>query len=159
MIIYELQCSAGHKFEGWFKDLKAYNDQLKKKLIQCTFCGTDQVTRIPCGCHVGSAATTTPVKVQQSPAPVSPQTEKVLPKPDIKDTVDYVTLLKSLHKVVRDNYENVGDKFTDMAIQIHKGEEEPKNIYGTADKKQSERLDEEGVPYLPLPRLPESLDN
>lgn len=156
MVIYELKCKAGHRFEGWFKDLAAFESQLKKGLVQCAFCGTDQVTRIPSGCHVGKT-TTKPVKVSGKPSAEKP-VQKASQNAQ-KGNVDYVTLLKSVHKMVKDNYENVGAKFTDMAIQIHKGEEEPKNIYGTADKNDSERLDEAGVPYLPLPTLPDSVEN
>ncbi|MBU0698418.1 MAG: DUF1178 family protein, partial [Proteobacteria bacterium] len=26
MIAYDLQCANGHSFEGWFEDVKAYDD-------------------------------------------------------------------------------------------------------------------------------------
>jgi hypothetical protein len=29
MIAYDLQCSSGHSFEGWFEDGQAYDDQKK----------------------------------------------------------------------------------------------------------------------------------
>ena len=35
MIAYDLQCTKGHSFEGWFEDRKAYLDQQKKGLVTC----------------------------------------------------------------------------------------------------------------------------
>jgi len=32
MIAYDLQCINGHSFEGWFEDIKAYEEQKKKWL-------------------------------------------------------------------------------------------------------------------------------
>jgi hypothetical protein len=35
MIAYDLKCRNGHSFEGWFKDSKAFSQQLKAELIAC----------------------------------------------------------------------------------------------------------------------------
>ena len=47
MIIYDLKCRDGHKFEGWFKDRSAFEEQKAKTLIACPVCGIDDVTMIP----------------------------------------------------------------------------------------------------------------
>ena len=37
MIAYDLQCSFGHSFEGWFEDGPAYDDQKKEALSHVLF--------------------------------------------------------------------------------------------------------------------------
>ena len=47
MIAYDLQCSQGHTFEGWFEDEKAYSHQKKKEMIACPVCNDTEISRIP----------------------------------------------------------------------------------------------------------------
>ena len=47
MIAYDLQCTKGHSFEGWFEDRKAYLDQKKKGLISCPVCNVTTVEIVP----------------------------------------------------------------------------------------------------------------
>jgi hypothetical protein len=36
MIHYQVQCSQGHEFDGWFKDSSAFDKQVGRGLIACT---------------------------------------------------------------------------------------------------------------------------
>ena len=47
MIAYDLQCSLGHSFEGWFEDGQAYENQKKRGLVTCPVCNDTSVSRIP----------------------------------------------------------------------------------------------------------------
>ena len=47
MIAYDLQCSNGHVFEGWFEDSNAYETQKEKGLIGCPACDDTSIHRIP----------------------------------------------------------------------------------------------------------------
>lgn len=154
MVIYELKCQFGHGFEGWFKDSAAFEDQKKTGLVQCAMCGTENVDIVPSGCHVGRKSKV----VAKTVSSKSVESTKKLPSKE-SDHVDPVILLKSVHKLIKDNFKDVGKKFTDKAIQIQKGEAEAEPIYGTVTQDDRERLDEEGVSYLPLPKLPESVEN
>src|SRR3990170_1852408 len=40
VIIYDLNCENGHKFEGWFQDRSAFEEQKERKLINCPVCGS-----------------------------------------------------------------------------------------------------------------------
>jgi hypothetical protein len=50
----------------------------------------------------------------------------------------------------------VGERFAEEARRIHYGESEERGIYGEATLGEARDLVEEGVPVLPLPKLPET---
>ena len=62
MIAYDLQCTNGHTFEGWFEDRKAYLDQHKKGLVTCPVCNETSVSIIP---------STFAIKTSQIPNPAT----------------------------------------------------------------------------------------
>jgi hypothetical protein len=45
MKVFNLQCAHGHPFEGWFKDLAAYEDQREGGLLECPYCGSREVEK------------------------------------------------------------------------------------------------------------------
>ena len=53
------------------------------------------------------------------------------------------------------NAEHVGPAFPEEARKMHYGETEAQNIYGEASPKEAKALQEERIPALPLPPLPE----
>ena len=67
-------------------------------------------------------------------------------------------MLGKLHDYVEKNFENVGNRFTDEALSIHRGEREAANICGTASQEQVKKLEKEGVKALPLPEKPVNKD-
>lgn len=146
MIIYDLECSAGHRFEGWFPSAAAYENQRRAGFVYCAVCGVGEVRRRPSGGHV-----------RQKPAPK--KSGKPAVKKEIMTNVDPVTLLKAVDHYVRTNFKNVGDQFADQAMKIHQGEASPEPIFGTATEKDQKMLEENEVPFTTLPKLPESTDN
>ena len=38
MIAFDLECSNGHVFEGWFNNTASFEEQRDKKMISCPFC-------------------------------------------------------------------------------------------------------------------------
>ena len=64
-------------------------------------------------------------------------------------------MLTALHEHVAANAEPVGKRFAEEALKIHHGESESRAIYGEASAEDAQMLHEEGVEFLPLPRLPE----
>lgn len=132
MIIYDLKCRDGHKFEGWFKDRGAFEEQRLQKLIACPVCGNTEAVLIPSSVAVRgrdsrSAATTT----QNGEPPLK--------------------LLRALQEHIHKNFDNVGEKFAEVALRIHHGEEESRNISGTATGSEEETLREEGVQFIKMP--------
>jgi hypothetical protein len=47
----------------------------------------------------------------------------------------------------------VGDKFAEIALKIHYGDEEKRNIKGTSTPQEEENLKEEGVQFIKVPFL------
>ena len=45
MIRYDLVCSKGHEFDGWFSNSDAYDKQAKRGLISCTHCGVTKIEK------------------------------------------------------------------------------------------------------------------
>lgn len=154
MIIYELECPLQHRFEGWFQNANAFEDQQAAGLIQCAVCGASDVTRRPSGGHIqrSSTATFSPCAPQaaEESAPAAEQTKDI--------AVDPVMLTKAIRYFVKEHGKNVGKKFTEQAIKMHNEESSPEPIYGSASSEDRDKLDEMGVAYMPFPDLPEQFE-
>ena len=61
--------------------------------------------------------------------------------------------LQLLHQYIDKNFEDVGDKFAEVALKIHFGEEEKRNIKGTTTPQEENNLREEGVQFIKIPGL------
>jgi hypothetical protein len=59
--------------------------------------------------------------------------------------------LETFHKFLDKNFEEVGDKFAEVAMKIHSGEEDKRNIKGTTTKEEDEALKEAGVQFVKVP--------
>jgi hypothetical protein len=137
MIAYDLQCAAGHSFEGWFEDEKAYKDQQKKELVACPICNDTHVSRIPSAFAIKSSRSAAPsISKQAELAKIG------------KKIVDYV----------ENNFEDVGVNFAKEALKIHYGVTEPKNIRGVSSEEEEKTLKKEGVQFfkLPMPTPPDT---
>ncbi len=139
MIAYDLQCTHGHTFEGWFEDRKTYLDQQKKGLISCPVCNDTSVDIMP-----------STFAIKSSPADKSrhlPVEEAVLEK-----------ISKEAIEFVEKNFDNVGCEFAKEALKIHYGAAEPRNIRGVSTKEEEKTLKEEGIEFfkIPLPARPDT---
>ena len=113
MIVFDLECAGGHSFEGWFDSAEAFEAQNAEKLVSCPACNSTNVRRVM-----------SPVAVKRSP----PQPVGNLP------AIDYRKLAMEVVNYVRDNFEDVGPKFTSEALKIHHGAAEKRNITGSASE-------------------------
>ncbi len=132
MIIFDLKCEKGHKFEGWFKDRAAFEEQNARNLITCPVCGSAETVMVPSSIAVMSRD--------------SRSSEK-------KNDVDMSPMkyLQMIQQHVEKHFENVGDRFAEVALKIHSGEEDQRNIRGTTTLAEEETLKEEGVPFIKIP--------
>jgi len=137
MIAYDLQCSLGHSFEGWFEDGQAYENQKKRGLVTCPVCNDTSVSRIP---------STFAIKSSQNPGSF-PTKQAELDKIGMK-IVDFV----------QKNFDDVGCDFTKEALKIHYGAVEPRNIRGVSTKEEEKTLEEEGIEFfkVPMPTPPDT---
>src|SRR5438132_13955012 len=56
MIVFDLLCGAGHRFEGWFASSSAFASQKKRKLLECPSCGSAKVDRVPSAARLNFGA-------------------------------------------------------------------------------------------------------
>jgi hypothetical protein len=134
MIIYDLQCSGGHRFEGWFDDEKAYENQQENGLIACPVCDDGDVSRLPSAFAIKGGHS---VPVPGSDAPM-----------------ELEALKRSLGDYLEKNFDDVGSDFATEALKIHYGVSEKKNIRGTSTKEEEKQLKKEGVPFFKVPLGP-----
>lgn len=132
MIIYDLRCEKNHDFEGWFKDRAAFEAQRSKRLVTCPVCGSSSVVMVP------------------SSISIMARDNRDSEKGHLKD-FSPAKALQMLHSFLDKNFEEVGDKFAEVALKIHSGEEDQRNIKGTTTKEEDEVLKEAGVPFIKVP--------
>lgn len=137
MIAYDLQCTNGHAFEGWFKDSESYDIQKDKSLIACPVCNTTAVSRIPSTFAIKSS-----------------QVMKELPK----QQKDLIEIGNKIIDYVENNFDDVGCDFAKEALKMHYGVSEPRNIKGVSTKEEEETLKDQGIQFfkIPMPPPPDS---
>jgi len=132
VIIYDLKCENNHIFEGWFNDREAFEEQRKKNLVTCPVCGSSTIDVVPSTVTVmgkGTERLKDTTGVELSPAKA----------------------LQMFHEYVDKTFEDVGSRFAEVALRIHAGEEDSRNIKGTTTEREETVLTEEGVPFVKIP--------
>ena len=133
MIAFDLQCSRGHMFEGWFDNLKSFEEQNAKNMINCPHCNDTDIKKI-----------LSPVAVKSSS---EPDMEKGIGR------IDYRKLAKELLDYIHKEFDDLGTDFAKEALKIHYGVTEERNIRGTATKAEEDLLKQEGVQFFKIPNL------
>jgi len=140
MVIYDLVCEKNHRFEGWFPSFEGYQEQFSQGEVACPVCGTHEVEKLPNACAVHLKRETEP------PRPQVKNQHPPLTEAEAKE------MLLRLHHYVRENSQDVGPRFAEEARAIFYGRSEEKSIYGTSTPEEREGLDEDGIPYITLPK-------
>ena len=137
MIIFDLTCTHGHRFEGWFASADDFERQAKAVMVRCPVCDDASVVRVPSAkVHVGRATVDAPRAAEE------PEAQAVSGLPE--------ELISKLREIVR-NTENVGRRFPEEARKIHYEEVPPRPIRGQASKDDADALREEGIDFASLP--------
>tara|TARA_B100001179_G_scaffold231585_1_gene221881 strand:+ start:1272 stop:1736 length:465 start_codon:yes stop_codon:yes gene_type:complete len=143
MIVYDLHCDNGHRFEGWFGSSSDYEIQRDRGLVDCPECGSSAVDKAPMAPAVGQkgnrAVAAAPTETAQlSNAPLPPEVAEALTK-----------LAKAQAKALETS-QWVGDKFAEEARSQHYGEKDEAPIHGKATREEAENLAAEGITVAPL---------
>ena len=180
---FALICENEHEFEGWFASSDAVLLQSKKGLIDCPYCGSVNVEKQLAApnlstpktkarqqadmAKVAGAEETPAPPTQVSTPPHTPtQAPTKVPAPAMQagapsggqaaaayhSALSYA--VQQLRKTIETDFTNVGANFAEKAREIHYGEAEEANIYGTCTKEETEELLDEGVEIMSLPDLP-----
>jgi hypothetical protein len=132
VIIYDLRCKKNHAFEGWFNNRSAFEEQKNNKLVSCPICGDTRVEMVP---------TSISILCKDQRDHVREQSKEISP----------MKALQHLHQFLDRNFEDVGDRFAEVAIKIHDGEQDKRNIRGTTTREQDEVLREKGIHFIKVP--------
>ena len=153
MIHYQLRCAQDHGFDGWFKDSSTFESQAKLGLIECPVCGDSEIER----------ALMAPAVARRDflPAPVeaSPPQAAEPPPAEVKIAAgrlpaQMIAALQRVREEVEKRCDYVGPDFADEARKMHRGEVEPRSIYGEATEDQAESLAEDGIEVARIPWVP-----
>jgi hypothetical protein len=145
MIVYDLECEHGHRFEGWFGSPADYEQQLAGKLLSCPMCHSGNVVRRPSASYVNTGAAEKPSTENKRSSSVSVLQQYANISPDV--------VAKVIEHIVN-NTEDVGSQFPEEARKIHYNEAPERHIRGTASPKDVESLREEGIEVVSLPIPP-----
>lgn len=157
MIHYQVQCSKGHGFDGWFRDSAAFDAQAERGLVECPACGDTSVQRALMAPAVPKKGrelvAVAPIPV---PAPATPRPPADAPIAVVAERLpDHVrAMLQRLRSEVEKNCDYVGEQFADEARRIHRGETSPRGIYGETTPEQAEALSDEGIEVNRIPWVP-----
>lgn len=131
MIAYDLQCSNGHQFEGWFEDSKSFDRQKKQGMIACPVCEDTVILKVPSMFAIKGSSGTLPLNANA--------------------TADMAALGKKIVDYVQKNFDNVGADFAEEALKMHYGVSEPRSIRGVSTPKEEETLKAEGINFFKIP--------
>lgn len=138
MIRFSLHCDQAHEFEGWFRSNDDYDTQRKRGFVECPACGSNKVSKA-----LMAPAVSTSRKQEKMALAMGAEQRRMMSE------------IKALTDKMKEGAENVGDKFAEEARKIHFGETEQRGIYGEASLDEVKGLAEDGVPFMPIPVLPE----
>src|SRR5690606_16928792 len=153
MIVFDLCCPEGHRFEGWFGSSEDFAGQQARGLVACPQCGATEVSKAP-------MAPAVPRKGNQNvtqPEPIAPSTAGA-PPPEVAQALQK---LAEMQTEALKSSKWVGENFAEQSRAMHYGERVAETIHGKATPKQAKELFEEGVPIAPLPfpvKPPEELN-
>ena len=132
MIKYNLTCSkCKFTFNSWFSTSLEFDRLKKKKLISCTACESDKISK----------------SIMSPSVPRIKQIDKN--KTKIKKVVRKKIL--EYQKFIRENSTYVGEDFAYEARSLHYDKKKSKAIYGKATKEEIDDLNEEGIQTTTIP--------
>ena len=148
MIVYDLSCDGGHRFEGWFASSGDFSAQSERGLVSCPHCGSAEIKKAPMAPAVGKKGN----QRSEAPRPTQQQeTHPVANRPMPAEVVQALTRLAEVQTRALKNSRWVGEGFAEVSRAIHYGERDPESIHGEATPDEAQELIEEGIAIAPLP--------
>lgn len=158
MILFDLACSGGHKFEGWFNSSAGYADQHERGLIACPICGDTAVDKAVMAPRLTAKGN------QRNDAP--PPVPAIAPTADAQlamtsgpapDAVPDAAMMRAMLAAVAAHQAEllpksrwVGRDFAPAARAMHEGRANTELIHGSVSPQEAADLHADGVAALPL---------
>ena len=150
MIVFDLLCGQGHRFEGWFSSVGDFDSQKRRGLLTCPRCASTAIQRMPSATRFNVGA--------EAPRPVKPQSKPAQPqKTPEMDGKDPFAIAQMLYSRMLDEAlkaEDVGTEFPSEARKIFYSQTPGRAIRGQASQEEHRELLEEGIPVARLPVPP-----
>lgn len=143
MIVFDLCCADGHRFEGWFASSDDFARQQTGGYVTCPRCGSHEVAKAP-------MAPAVPAKGNRQTDPAAqkhPIASGKLPSAVVKAMK---ALADAQAKALKDSTW-VGERFAEESRAMHYGERDRAAIHGQASRDEAEALIDEGIAVAPLP--------
>ena len=144
MIVFDLSCEHGHRFEGWFGSSDDFAAQHARGLVACPQCGSPEVEKAPMAPAVARKGN------QLVPAP-QPEKHALANGPMPAEVAEALQKLAEAQAKALKKSKWVGDAFAEQSRAMHYGERATETIHGQATADEARELFEEGVPVSPLP--------
>jgi hypothetical protein len=147
MIVFDLHCKDGHRFEGWFGSAKDFASQKKRGLLSCPTCGDSAIEKGLSAPRLNMGA--------QEPKKQLPVPAQKTPDMEGRDAFAVAQILYSrmLDEILTKS-EDVGAKFPEEARKIYYQETPARAIRGQATKEEHDELVDEGIPVARFPVIP-----
>lgn len=138
MKVFNLSCANDHLFEGWFASAEDFDSQLARGLVECPVCGDPAVRRMPTAPRLNLSSAPEP---RQRPAEggTAPTAEQIQ------------ALWLRMARHIRENTEDVGERFAEEARRIHHRDAPNRGIRGVATREEAAELSEEGIEVFSFP--------
>jgi hypothetical protein len=131
MIVFDLRCTNGHVFEGWFGSSSAFEEQVARSMVACPICDDRAVAKAVMAPAIGTKSN---VRADAS-------------HDEIKRTL---ARLASAQREALSQSTWVGAGFARQARAIHDGTAPAATIHGQATVEEAKSLIEDGVAIAPL---------
>jgi len=142
VIRFTLSCENDHAFEGWFSSGADYDRQADLGLVTCPVCGSSSV-----GKQLMVPSVATGRKKDEARMLIIEQAQK-----------QAVAKIREMVATIRENAEDVGEKFPEEARKIHYGEADARGLIGKATPQEARELIDEGIEIAALPILPDDIN-
>ena len=139
MIVFNLICNqCDFEFEGCFDNSKEFENQKRKKLINCPSCNSHYIKKTLMAPNLN---------------------KKTNSKKITNNKKTLVNKINKYKKLIEKNFDYVGENFTEEAKKMKYGEIDERPIYGEANTEQTKELIEEDISVVPLPWTPTKKSN
>jgi len=154
MIVFDLLCGGGHRFEGWFGSAADFSAQKERRQLSCPSCGNAQVERVPSASRV-NLGVPEPKAVTKGTPGQGPGAPQRTPDMEGKDPFAIAQMLYSrMLDELLTRSEDVGKQFPAEARKIFYEQAPARPIRGEATDEEHQELLDAGIPVARLPVPP-----
>ena len=159
MIRYALCCDEGHRFDSWFYDSSAFDEQAGRGLVTCPTCDSRHVAKAIMAPAVVAKRAVGPTEASAPPKsaePATPAPTQAVELALLDD--DRRQLVRAFREKVVAETRDVGRAFAAEARRIHDDDASQERIRGQATIAEARDLLEDGIMVMPLPAIPDDLN-